>query len=398
MGVISIDKLKGWRLRKGWTLQAMAEEMALSGYKISKAALGQFEKGVTSPKASTLRAITTVFCIRPSELFATDFSLKFIGFRSLASLSTTHRDRIKSLMSWSAERRDSLCSISGFQRKDWSLGRYKVEVTEQADEIALQVRIEWDLGLDAISGLADVIERNGAEVLELHENPKFSGLSASSSKGTPYLAIQRREQDGARQRMDLAHELAHLVFDTDSSVDEEKFAHRFAGAFLLPREVVISELGAKRRDLNLQELKALKVKYGVSVQAWCRRAKDCGVISDSTYKGLSIRISKAGMRSDEGYPYVKPEAIDRDLRLAARCVTERVLTMSEAAKLAGIDIKDIDDREMVKQELLVTNMRSLTREQRRELARNGAEMTAVSYRENPQDLVPDVVDLFEDSL
>lgn len=374
----------------------MAKEMTASGHKISKAALGQFEKGVASPKAATLRAISKVFGIRPVELMDSGFSLKFIGFRSLASLSMTQRERIKSVMDWRAEKRETLCVKSGYARKAWSMPQRKVDVVEQADEIALEIRMSWGIGKDAIGCLVDVIERNGGEVIEMEEDVKFSGLSAFSNRGTPYLAIQKRELDGARQRMDLAHELAHLVFDTSSPVDEEDFAPRFAGAFLLPHEVVISELGEKRRDLNLNELKALKIKHGVSVQAWVRRARDCGVISTSTYKSLSFRISKAGMRSDEGYPYVTPEAIDRDFRLAARCVTEKVISAEEAAKIAGIKPEELDDSYVNQDEKMKPSVRTLTRDDRRKLAEQGAKMTAAAYQEAPDDLLPDVIDIYED--
>jgi len=391
----SPQKLKGWRLRKGWTLDGMAAEMAGAGHTISKAALGQFEKGVSSPKASTLRVIAKVLGVRPSELMNTGFALQFIGFRSLASLPNRERDKIKSIMSSRAETREKLCVLSGYERRHWSTERNRVDVVEQADEIALKVRMAWDLGMDAIGGLADVIERNGGEVIEIQDDPKFSGLSAYASNGTPYVAIQHREHDGARQRMDLAHELAHLILDPESEVEEEAFAHRFAGAFLLPREVVVAELGAKRKDLNLLELKALKVKYGASVQAWARRAKDCGVISAGTYKSVSFRIGSAGMRKDEGAPYVKPEAIDRDFRLAARCVTERVLSAEDAAKLAGVAVEALDDSP-TRPANSISNLRSLSREERRKIAEASARMSAAAYLETPEDLLPDIMDLKED--
>lgn len=373
----------------------MANEMTQSGHKISKAALGQFEKAKSYPKASTLRAIAQVFGVRTNELLAGDFSLQFLGFRSLASLSKSNRERIQSVMAWHAEKRETLRDLSGLERKKWSTGRHCIEVLEQADEIALQLRMDWDLGIDAIGGLVDVIERNGGEVLELEEDPKFSGLSAMSNAGTPYLAIQRREKDGARQRMDLAHELAHIVFDTNSPVNEEDFAHRFASAFLLPRTVLESELGAKRKNLNLEELKMLKSKYGASVQAWVRRARDCGIISQGTYKNLSFRISSAGMRKDEGAPYVTPEAVNRNFRLAARCVTERILTAEEAAEIAGISPLDLEVSPMKPRITTQSTIRSLSREDRRKLARSGAELSAKSYQESPNDVVPDLMDLHE---
>lgn len=383
-------------MRNGWTLQAMAEEMTGSGHKISKVALGQFEKGTTHPKASTLRSLSKVLGIRPSELMYSGFQLDFIGFRSLASMTKTHKNRIVAQMEHMAERRERLCTLAGFDRKPWSIEKQRVKVVEQADELALNVRMTWDLGVDAIGSIVDVVQRNGAEVLELAEDRKFSGLSAHSSDGVPFVAIQRREKDGARQRMDLAHELAHLVLDPKSPVDEEKFAHRFAGAFLLPRETVIAELGLHRRDLNFQELKALKIKYGTSMQAWVRRARDCRVIKESTYKSLMFRISRAGLRSDERAPYVTPEAIDRDLRLAARCVTEKSLNVEDAAELAGLPVEELDDSTMINVKPTRSTLRSLSRAERQKLAQKGARMTAESYRENPQDVVPDIMDLKED--
>ena len=391
------DKLKGRRLHNGWTLEQMAGRLKEAGYPISKAALGQFEKGTTSPKADTLRAISRVFQVKPTALLESEFKLNFIGFRSLVSLPQKGKERIMFQMSAKAESREMLSIKSGHQRKEWSLERYKISVIEQADEIALQVRMEWDLGLDAINSLVDVIERNGAEVIEIQEDRRFSGLSATSSTGVPYIAIQYRERDGARQRMDLAHELAHLVLDTSSPVDEEEFAHRFAGAFLLPREVVTSELGTKRRDLNLHELRALKGKYGASIQAWVRRAKDCGVISASVYKSLNIKLNVAGLRSDEGEPYVRTEAINRDMRLAARCVTEHILSIEDAARLAGIPRSEIDEQSIIPaQNPRASALRNMTREQRRALAAEGRAALAESYAAAPDDVLPDLMDLLEE--
>ncbi len=396
MSHVSSDKLKGWRLRKGWTLQEMAKAMEASGHKISKAALGQFEKERSRPKASTLRAIAAVFGIRPHDLFESEFGLNFIGFRSLASLSETKRSKIKAEMTWRGERREKLVTLSGANRPDWKLSPFHVIDLDESETIATQLRTIWDIGRDAIGNLADVIENHGGEVIEIPAEKQFSGLSAYSNDGRPFLAVQQRDSDGARQRMDLAHELAHVIIDGNSPVDDEQFAHRFAGTFLLPREIVIAELGESRRDLNIQELKALKLKYGVSIQGWVRRAKDCGIITDATYTSLSIRISKAGMRKDEGAPYVPLERLDRDFRLAARAVTEGGLPIDEAASLAGIDPADLSDPSDMKKPPIRPNLRKLNREERRKIAHEGAKQAALSYEENPDDLAPEIMDLIED--
>ncbi len=398
MSAVSPHKLKSSRLRNNWTLRELSELLTQKGHKISSAALSQFEKGDTSPKASTLRALAAAFKLRPSELMESDFKLDFIGFRSLSSLSKSKKTVIKARMSEHAEKREKLCSYSGIQRKPWSLTKSKISVVEQADEIALQIRNQWNLGIDAIQNLSDAIESNGGEVIELQDDERYSGLSAIGNNGIPYLAIQQRENDGARQRMDLAHELAHLVFDTSSPVDEEDFAKRFAGVFLLPRDVVISELGSNRRDLSFSELKSLKKKYGVSIQGWIRRAKDCAIISDATYTRLQKRLSSLGYRKDEGQPYISPELIDRDTRLAARCVTERTLSIEDASTLAGISPAILDDSYMTNDKTIskAPKLGLLSREERRALAKKGAALTALAYQESPEDLVSDLAELIED--
>ena len=72
----------------------------------------------------------------------------------------------------------------------------------------------------------------------------------------------------------LAHELGHLVMDCRGvkSKEEEKLAHRFAAAFIVPAAVARRELGPRRRSLNLAELALLKGKHGLSMQGWARRA------------------------------------------------------------------------------------------------------------------------------
>ena len=64
------------------------------------------------------------------------------------------------------------------------------------------------------------------------------------------LIIVNKTFPGDRQRLSLAHELGHLVLKLDEGIDEEAAAFRFAGAFLIPKQTAIQELGPKRRMLD----------------------------------------------------------------------------------------------------------------------------------------------------
>ena len=87
-----------------------------------------------------------------------------------------------------------------------------------------------------------------------------------------------------RRRLTLAHEVAHRLIDTDclSDKDEEKAANLFAGAFLMPREHLLREVGKHRHALGYREVIDLKRLYRVSGLALLMRLRQLDVIDQST--------------------------------------------------------------------------------------------------------------------
>lgn len=146
----------------------------------------------------------------------------------------------------------------------------------------------WAVGNDPIPKLAEHLEERGVKVISL-DLDDIDGLAAK---------VRRKERDAARvivikrttwserKRFNLAHELGHLVLEVKAGVDEEKAAHRFAGAFLIPADVLRAEVGPSRSSLSLGELVALKSRFGVSIQALTYRCKDLGIINQSAYAKL----------------------------------------------------------------------------------------------------------------
>lgn len=389
--ILSPDRLRSFRLVRGWSLDDLASHMTASGHAISRQALHQFEKGKTAPAPTTFRALVSALGLRPSELLESSFALHFVAFRKAAKLGKGAQESIKAEFSCKAERRQRLLVANGIQPRPWSLEKRRVDTVEGAEEVARWLRDEWHLGRDAIASLTDACEHNGVEVVCLEpEAEGFSGLSAFETESrAAFVAFQHRATDGARQRMDLAHELAHLVLDPASAVAEEDFARRFAGALLLPSETVQAELGQRRSSLTFAELRALKTRYGVSMQGWIRRAKDLHIISNSTYKGLQISINRYGLRADEGKPYVAPEVCDRDIRLAARASSEGFLEINEAARLAGVNPDVLTNGAPMPAR---RRLSSLTRDERRAAARQAAAFAAEDLQKHPENRVPDVFD------
>lgn len=99
-----------------------------------------------------------------------------------------------------------------------------------------------------------------------------------------------------RERFTLAHEVGHLVLDCAADIPGEKAANRFAGAFLMPAEVLWAEVGKQRDSLSIGELIELKRVFGVSLQMLVYRCRDLRIITDELYRDLFRDFRDRGWR------------------------------------------------------------------------------------------------------
>ncbi|MFC5901150.1 helix-turn-helix domain-containing protein [Streptomyces zhihengii] len=137
---------------------------------------------------------------------------------------------------------------------------------------------------------------NGEEIVVGH-----SGASCWRGAGDPMLVSYFSAGSGDRQRFTTAHELGHLVLHParrgllDAPTAEVE-AHRFAGAFLLPRERAAEAFDG---PLMLRDFAALKKRWGVSIQALINRAHDLGHVDAARRESLYKQLSARGWRAAE---------------------------------------------------------------------------------------------------
>src|SRR3546814_3191681 len=96
----------------------------------------------------------------------------------------------------------------------------------------------------------------GVKVLSL-DLDEIDGLAAKvrrKDRGAARVIVIKRSSWSERKRFNLAHELGHMVIAPSGGVDEEKAAHRFAGAFLMPADALRAEVGANRSSISIGEL------------------------------------------------------------------------------------------------------------------------------------------------
>jgi len=193
-------------------------------------------------------------------------------------------------------------------------------------EAAHAVRATLRLQDEPIPNLVRTIERLGVIVIplpELRDCDAFAVWAGQEQKQPVIGMVVNRPRD--RIRMSLAHELGHLMLHRDvtgATPDMEKEAYRFAAEFLTPSSAITDEFRAER--VSLFRLAGLKKKWGVSMQALARRARELGVISDRQYRYLMQQMSMKGWRLAE--PSFSTE--EKELPRAIRKLTEVALSPS----------------------------------------------------------------------
>jgi Zn-dependent peptidase ImmA (M78 family) len=160
--------------------------------------------------------------------------------------------------------------------------------------------------------------------------------------------IVNRDVTLERRRLTLAHELAHRLIAPASPVDHEKASNVFAGAFLMPRDHLVREMGENRKALGYEELIQLKRMYRVSAAAFLVRLKQIGVIDDSTL-AYAFQTFAKGWRSAEPAPLEEADEQKgtdelplRFERLCYRALAEKLITPGKAAELLRQPLEAID--------------------------------------------------------
>ncbi len=339
---IFAQRLKSARLMAGISMQDLADRL---GSRITKQAIGKYEKGLAYPNSENLIALARAlevsldYFFRPAEI---EVELGEPAYRKRCNLSIKELARIRETVQDRVEKTliaESLFPPRSFLKTCFAgLRRPVVRTMDDVENFALQLRRLWDLGIDPINNLTQLLEDREVIVVLIDADEDFDGLSCWANQTIP-VVVSRRVQAGDRLRSNIGHELGHLLLDVNG-VDAEKAAQRFASAFLAPREVVINELGPSRNVISMIELGELKQKYGMSMQMWIYRAHDLGIIGGQQFKNWFVTFRKYGYRQEPGTP-VQAEEPRRLQRLVYKAVAENLISDAKAAELLDCSIDQL---------------------------------------------------------
>lgn len=368
--------LRRLRVASGKSQEQVANDAGLSRHGYRK-----IENGETSPRFESLMRIARSLDIRVEELLTPVRPLSAVRFRARKKM--TSREALLAVVGRQLDDYNALERLVG-EVSPFTLCAIREEFSnhapgaERAQLAAARARAAMNLGEELIRDICGLLEEHGVKVFTPEiQSTDFFGLSIAENDGGPAVVVNTYERISVeRWIFTAAHELGHLLLhldaydvqQTEERQGEELEADVFASHFLMPEAVFAREL-ADARGLPLVD-RVFKLKrifrvsyqtvlYRMSVQLetkargqlWSRfyiehkrrtgrslakKDEPFGLLPNDFHGGPPARSS------DEPVRLAKYDFMEDGLsRLARRALEEQAISMSRAAEILGLSLKDM---------------------------------------------------------
>lgn len=343
----------GERLRAARRLAGLTQQQLGVAVGVTSMAVSKYERGQVIPDGLRLAQLAEALDIEVGSLLQTEeaVSVSPASFRwhPMKRRSKREEEAIEArarqwlgrylLLEQLVGERDETPLLEGIREHGGA--------SSDPEDSAAALREYWNLGQDPIESVVNVLEDNGVRVLAVDWAGSANAVSFEVDGAEPAMLVSRylpdsgKRSPGDRERFSLAHELGHFISDASLERKQaESFSDRFAAAFIVPREAALRELGQERTEISVSELGFLKEKYGLSMQAWLRRARELGILSPSHARAMLVQAKANGWEQEEPVE-VRFEEPRRMLRLALRAWAEGLVTESRASELSGCPRDDL---------------------------------------------------------
>lgn len=316
-------RLRAARQYNGMTISEVAQALHITNQSVS-----QFENNKVEPKNENVFLLSNLLGF-PREYFYESDNLNItIGntyFRSLASTSKKERNAQVEKVHLLVKIYEGIQTYIRFPKFD-----LEQQDNMNPEELAKYVRDKWGLENNPIYNLIDIMEKHGIIISSAFEKNSnidaYSHVEILGNQMVP-IVVLGYEKNIFRQQFNAAHELGHILTDGMYELEElskaeyrdmEKFMNQFAGALLMPRDLLLNDLMG-RWKLDLGYYIELKKKYRVSAQALIVRANQIGAITANQYQYLMKQVSQNNYRKseplDDAYQLIFPRYLKHAMNL-----------------------------------------------------------------------------------
>lgn len=299
-----------------WSAHLTKRELAeRSG--LSPASITQYEAGRTLPPPATLAKLALAvgmpvkYFERRADRRRPDPAARSF-FRSLRSTPQRDRDRADALAEHVfdlidyLDQRVTLPEPQVPQIPPQSSGR------EEIERIANEVRTVWQVPVGPVANVVRLLEAHGVAVVR----PDSGGTKLDAFSrwfgDRPLVLLWADKGDKARSRFDAAHELGHLVMHSDPDPldrEQERQAHMFASAFLMPADQIGRYL--PRGAPTVRDWPVVldhRKHWGVSAKALLYRSRELGALNETSFRRAMVAYNQHGIHSADGSALGAPDA------------------------------------------------------------------------------------------
>lgn len=259
---------------------------------VSKQAVSIYEKGIKQPSYENVLKLASALDVQEEFFFTPSREIQEITtpshFRSFKTATKRSRTKASINERWLSEFSQALLAyinFSGSNILNSAIDDFTTLSNEDIENLAVEARRHWGLGLGPISNITLLLEKNGVFIGQFEMDKQVQAFS--NWRGTLAYIVTEKKNSNARHRFNLAHELGHLIMHTSISDEDheneelvqikEDQANYFAGAFLLPRKPLLDEF----TSCSLDALIHLKRRWGISIAAIAVRARGLGLITEN---------------------------------------------------------------------------------------------------------------------
>ncbi len=288
------NRIRLARLANCLSLQQLSDCMKANNLNITKTALFNYESNVSVPSPQTLAALSTALGV--NEHFFSHESLENFSLKLLGDLGSVESRR-QELLAYIQLQIEYLISVSEKAQTPLPTNinapsPITVFSAKEASVAADSVRKYWNLGDNPISSVCGILEDNGLFLFSLPKSFQWGCVSGIETSHNIHFIFFSNEIYLDELRMGLLREFGKHVMVYDAQ-NEHEILEEFAAAVLFPQSALCKNFGKKRSNIDYEELRCIKKKYGIPRLTTLKRLNSCGIISNETCYSLMQSLRKS---------------------------------------------------------------------------------------------------------
>lgn len=339
--IVSI-RIKNARVQNQLSLQQVADYLGVSKQMVSK-----YEKGKTLPGSEKLIALGKLFQQKVDYFFRQpEVQLGEINFRKRGKFGVKKVNAIKEELRIKIENYlliENICHLeTAFINP---IAALSVQSKKDIIKAVEYLRAAWCIGNDPIYNVIALLEDHEVKVIEVNEDAmQFDGLATQIDEKY-FVIVINKQMPIERKRFTLLHELGHLLLNLTGKSEKEieKYCNWFASEMLLSEENLKIEFGKYRSSINIEELKNVQLKYGISIGAMMYKLSEEGIISaEKTLRFYKSLHTNPSFKKDmEASRFKGNESSSRYENLIYRALSEESISISKASSLLHTDMDQL---------------------------------------------------------